>query len=284
MIAAVPTRLDPSARLAELLAGARYEVIPLAGIEEQVVEHVPRDVKLTVTSSPVKGLVPTLELTRSLAAAGYEVVPHLAARLVRDRGHLAEILAQLGELDVRDVFVIGGDADEPAGEFDGAAPLLAAIHDLGHPFDEIGIAGYPERHPLIDDETLRAAMSEKARYATYLTSQICFDSALTLRFIDDVWKRGTQLPILVGIPGVVSRAKLLRVSTRIGIGESMRFLRKHGDFLARFLKPGGFSPDRLLDGLAPALADPDRKLAGFHVFTFNDLRDTEEWRRHKLEL
>ena len=64
----------------------------------------------------------------------------------------------------------------------------------------------------------------------------------------------------------------------------MRFLRKHGDFLARFLKPGGFSPDRLLDGLGPALVDPDRKLAGFHVFTFNDLADTEEWRRRKLGL
>ena len=78
------------------------------------------------------------------------------------------------------------------------------------------------------------------------------------------------------------RAKLVRVSTRIGIGESLRYLRKHGDFVARFLRPGGFSPDRLIEGLAPALVGPERKIAGFHIFTFNDLADTEAWRQRRL--
>ena len=36
------------------------------------------------------------------------------------------------------------------------------------------------------------------------------------------------------------------------------------------------------DGLGPLLTDPERKLAGFHVFTFNDVADTEEWRRRRL--
>ena len=154
--------------------------------------------------------------------------------------------------------------------------------ELGHPFEQVGITGYPESHPLIDDETTIAAMFEKARHATYIASQICFDSRVTVAWIDNVWARGTRLPILVGIPGVVPRAKLVRVSTRIGIGESLRFLRKHGDFVTRFLQPGGFSPDRLIKGLAPALAGPERKVAGFHIFTFNDLADTEAWRQRKL--
>ena len=47
-------------RVADLLRGSRYEVIPLDGIEEQVVEHVPRELTLTVTASPTKGLDPTL--------------------------------------------------------------------------------------------------------------------------------------------------------------------------------------------------------------------------------
>ena len=93
------------------------------------------------------------------------------------------------------------------------------------------------------------------------------------------WTRGTRLPILVGIPGIVPRAKLLRVSTRIGIGESLRYLRKHGDFVTRFLQPGGFNPDRLIKGLAPALATSEQRVGGFHIFTFNDLADTEAWRQ-----
>ena len=78
----------------------------------------------------------------------------------------------------------------------------------------------------------------------------------------------------------MQRAKLLRVSTRIGIGESIRFLRKHGNFVTRFLQPGGFSPDKLISGLP--LDDPGARIAGFHVFTFNDLEDTEAWRRKRL--
>jgi methylenetetrahydrofolate reductase (NADH) len=281
-MAAPSTTAPGPARLAELLEHSRYEVIPLAGVEEKVLEHVPREVTLTVTASPVKGLEPTFELTGALAAHGYSVVPHLSARLVVDDVHLREVVARLAELGVRDVFVVAGDADHPAGAYEGAGALLDAMEEVGHPFEQVGITGYPESHPLIDDETTIAAMFDKARHATYIASQICFDSRVTVEWVNNVWARGTRLPILVGIPGVVPRAKLLRVSTRIGIGESLRYLRKHNDFVTRFMRPGGFSPDRLLDGLAPVLADPERKVGGFHIFTFNELGETEAWRRRKL--
>jgi methylenetetrahydrofolate reductase (NADPH) len=281
-MAAAATQGGAPRTLAELIAHSRYEVIPLAGAEEQVLEHVPRDVTLTVTVSPTKGLDHTLELAGRFAAQGYRVVPHLAARLVVDRAHLAEIVARLTEMGVRDVFVVAGDADQTAGAFEGAAALLDAMAEVGHPFEQIGITGYPESHPLIDDETTIQAMFEKARYATYIASQICFDSRVTVEWVDNVWARGTRLPILIGIPGIVPRAKLMRVSTRIGIGESLRYLRKHNDFVTRFFRPGGFSPDRLIKGLAPVLADPEQKVAGFHIFTFNDLADTEAWRQRKL--
>jgi methylenetetrahydrofolate reductase (NADPH) len=268
-------------RLVELLRGSRYEVLPLDGVEEQVLAHVPRDLTMTVTASPTKGLGPTFALAERLVGHGYEVVPHLSARLIRDAGHLREHVDRLREIGVREVFVVAGDAQEPHGEFEGAVALLEALEGLGHPFERIGITGYPESHPLIDDETTIAAMFAKARHASYIASQVCFDPRVTAQWIENVWARGTRLPIYVGVPGVVSRAKLLRVSTRIGIGDSLRFLRKNGSFASRFLRPGGFSPDPLIEGLGPALRS--EKVAGFHVFTFNDLEDTERWRRMRLE-
>ena len=93
--------------------------------------------------------------------------------------------------------------------------------ELGHPFEQIGITGYPESHPLIDDETTIAAMFEKARHATYIASQICFDSRVTVAWIDNVWTRGTRLPILVGIPGHRSRARSSCASRR-GSGSASR--------------------------------------------------------------
>lgn len=268
-------------RVATLLRRARYEVLPAEGIEELALAHVPRETVLTVTVSPTKGLEPTLDLTARLSAHGYVVVPHLAARLVVDRRHLEEVVSRLAGIGVTDVFVVAGDAPEPAGVYAGAAEMLEAMSEIGHPFREIGIAGYPERHPLIDDETAVAAMSSKARFATYVVSQICFDPAVTAAWVEAVWARGTRLPIHVGIPGAVSRAKLLRISSRIGIGDSLRFLRKNTRVVPRVLSRG-FDPDALVDGLAPALADPEGKVAGFHVFTLNEVAETEQWRRDRL--
>src|SRR5918996_1721784 len=96
--------------LAQLLHNPRFEVLPLDGIEDQVREHLPTDVTVTVTASPKKGLEATLELSERLAGAGYPVVPPLSARLVRDRVHLEEVLARLGAAGIRELFVPAGDA------------------------------------------------------------------------------------------------------------------------------------------------------------------------------
>ena len=265
----------------DLLRASRYEVLPLDGIEEQVLAHVPRDVTVTVTASPTKGLVPTFALVGRLAKQGYRVVPHLSARLVRDGAHLTELVEELSAGGVRDVFVVAGDAEQPHGMFEGATGLLEALAELGSPFESVGITGYPESHPLIDDETTIAAMFEKARHATYIASQVCFDPAVTARWIENVWERGTRLPIYVGIPGIVGRAKLIRISAKIGVNDSLRFLRKNGTFAGRLLRPGGFSPDDLVDGLGEKTL-AGGKVAGFHVFTFNDVADTEAWRRDRI--
>jgi methylenetetrahydrofolate reductase (NADH) len=275
-------RTMTNTRVVELLAHPRYEVLPFGDVEEAVLEHVPVDVTVTVTVSPRKGIEHSLDLAERLTAHGYSVVPHVSARLVRDRGHLREILARVDDIGAHDVFVVAGDADEPAGAFEGAAPLLEAIAELGHRFEQVGITGYPESHPLISDETTIQAMFDKARFATYIVSQICFDPTVTLAWIDRVWNRGTRLPIYVGIPGAVPRTKLMRVSTSIGLGASVRFLRRHRSWLSHAVRPGGFSPDPLIDGLEAGLANPERRIVGFHIFTFNDLADTEHWRQQHV--
>src|SRR5215217_2939162 len=88
---APPAPLD----LAGLLRNARFEVLPLEGIEEQVLAHLPREMKVTDTVSPRRGLGSTLELTERLTAAGYVTEPHISARLVHDRAHLSEVLDRL---------------------------------------------------------------------------------------------------------------------------------------------------------------------------------------------
>lgn len=268
--------------VAERLDHPRYEVLPLDGIEDAVVTHVPRAVTVTVTASPRQGLERTLEVTERIAREGYSVVPHLSARLVRDRAHLQEVLLRLRAAGVNGLFVPAGDAPDPAGEFHGAASLLAAMDELRADFDEIGITGYPESHHLISDEQTIHAMFAKEEMATCVVSQVCFDAGVIADWIAAVRARGTGLPIWIGVPGVVDYTKLVRISMKIGLGESTRFLRAHGGWMSR-LMTRQFKPDTLIRDLAPVCADPAANVAGFHLYTFNEVARTERWRRRTLE-
>ena len=123
-------------------------------------------------------------------------------------------------------------------------------------FDSIGITGYPESHHLISDEETIQAMFAKAPMATHIVSQVCFDAEVISEWIRAVRARGTVLPIWIGLPGEVDRARLLRVSMKMGLGESTRFLRHHGGLVAR-LFARRFTPDA-----AGPRADPVRDRPG----------------------
>jgi methylenetetrahydrofolate reductase (NADPH) len=271
------------ARVAPLLQRPRYEVFPAKSTEETVLEWVPTDLTVTVTASPAKGLDPTLDLTERLTARGYRVVPHVSARLVRDDAHLADIVARLTACGVDDVFVPAGDADPPAGRFDSALALLDRLAELGRPFARVGVTGYPESHPRIDDDITIQAMWDKRQHAAYLVSNLCFDPATLRHWIRRVRARGVTMPMFIGIAGPVDRARLLRMATKAGVAESARFLTGHTEWLLRLGTPTGYNPGRLLERTGATLADPASVVEGLHVFTFNQVRQTEQWRRSLLD-
>jgi methylenetetrahydrofolate reductase (NADPH) len=264
---------------AALLARARFEVIPTSRVEEAVVTELPRGTTVTVTASPTKGLEATVELAERLAGHGYRVVPHLAARSIVDEVQLKEVVARLKDCGVDDVFVPAGDSDPPVGRYESALEVLVALEEMGRPFADVGITGYPETHPRISDDVTIQSMWDKRRHATYIVSNLCFDARVIRRWIARVRARGVTLPLYVGVAGPVDRTRLLDVATKIGVGESARFLTRHAEWFLRLGAPGGYDPNRLLRRLEGAFADPASRVAGLHVFTFNQLRRTEEWRR-----
>ena len=74
-----------------------------------------------------------------------------------------------------------------------------------------------------------------------------------------------------------------QLSGGLGLGESAKFLKKQQSMFWRFFLPGGYSPDRIIEGLAPHIGKPDNHIENFHVFTFNDLGPTERWRQKSLQ-
>lgn len=267
--------------LSRLVERARFEVLPTPSTEDKVLEHLPREREITVTASPGKGLDATLALAERLAGHGYPVVPHLAARMISGRSELAEICDRLTGKGITRVFVPGGDA-EATGDYHDALAVLEDLTVLGRPFTQVGITGYPESHPTISDDLTVQSMWDKRRHATHVVSNLTFDAAVIKGWLRRMRDRGITMPVLLGIPGPVERTKLLAMATRIGVGESTRFLVKHKGALARLAAPGGFTGERFLEQCAPAVTMPDALVEGLHVFTFNQIAETEAWRTDLL--
>jgi len=258
-----------------------FEIIPLKGVEKKV-GSIPPGSDVAITCSPDKGIPATLALTRQLRDSGFTLIPHIAARMVADEAHLRDILGQLDDLGVHRIFVVGGDAERPAGEFDSSLQILNLMSTLDHGIDVIGIGGYPEGHPLIDDLSLLRFLQEKQPFAAYMVTQMCFDPEVIVEWLRAVRNEGVELPVHIGVPGVAERAKLLRMALKIGVGQSARFLKSNLGLVGRMIKPGGYSPDELLLGLAPCFDTPPYTIEGVHFYTFNQIESTERWRAEML--
>lgn len=270
------------AEMRRLLTSARYEVLPTATIEERIVASVPIGHTLTVTASLGKGLPATLELAERLVGHGYRAVPHLAARMISGRGELEEIVARLLENGIDSVFVPAGDADPPAGDYEGSLDLLRDLTAMGRPFASVGVTGYPESHPTIGDDVTVQAMWDKRDHATNLVSNLCFDAGTVSTWVKRVRSRGAAMPLLIGMPGPVERTKLLSMATKIGVSESARFLAKNKSVFARIAAPGGYSPERFIERIAPTTREPASHVEGLHLFTFNQVAETHAWRESML--
>jgi methylenetetrahydrofolate reductase (NADPH) len=269
-----------SEAIRRVLAGAQFEVVPLAGAADAA-SILPAGSTVTVTCSPTRGMEPTLLLAEQLAALGLSVVPHLAARAIRDRGDLADLVARLDAAGIRRVFVIGGDGEVPGAYPDGLS-LLRAMEDLGHRFDDVGIPGYPEGHVLIPAEGLWSALLEKQRHATHVATQLCFHPPAISAWVTEARRQGVSLPILLGLPSPVDLARLLRIAARIGVSDSSRYLRKNRAVVRDVLRRRAFQPDRLLQALSPTLADRGADVRGLHLYTFNQVADAAAWRARWL--
>jgi len=268
--------------VARVLRAPTFELIPLRNAIDQAA-LLPPGANVSVTASPAKGIEATVALSEQLQALGFRAVPHVSARMIRDRAHLVDLIAWLEGAGVDRAFVVGGDAKEPGTYPDGLA-LLREMAEIGHPLGEIGIPGYPQGHPFIADGPLLQALRAKAAFASYLTTQLCFDPAAIGRWITARRSEGIALPVHLGVPGVAEPQRLLAITARIGVADTRRFLAKNVRFVTRLVRSGGFyRPDGLLEGVAPLIADPAAGIVDLHLYTFNAVDATEAWRAAYLD-
>ena len=275
-----PLTADQREALRRLVSSAKYELIPLGSVIAKTGD-LPPGSAVTVTASPSHGIEATFDIAEALRARGHDVTPHLSAHMIRDRAHLQELLERARAAGITNAFVVGGDARDK-GVFHDGVMLLQAIDELGHPFTEIGVPSYPEGHPDIADDVLLAALKEKQKIATSMTTQMCFNPTALTSWLRRMRREGVTLPVHLGVPGVAELTKLMAISARIGVADSARYLKKNKSMVGHLMRGGSFGPDAFLEALAPTLVDRDAHVEALHVFTFNQVANTADWQRRML--
>ena len=270
---------------ASLLETAKLELIPLKNLEPQL-EFLPPGSTVSVTASPTKTLEDTWELSRRLTEMGMTPVPHLAARMINGPEHLQSLIDQLPHLGTSELFLVGGDAPTPFGPFQDSIEVLERILEMDHSITRIGVSSYPDGHAMISNKDLSTALHRKqqllgeSNISGYAATQMCFDPTAVSQWLSAERENGLTLPIHLGLPGAVDTAKLLKIGARLGVGTSLRFLKKNRGTVLKLLAPGGYNPRQLLDPLGPKLSGLG--IEDLHVFTFNQIESTIAWREKLL--
>jgi methylenetetrahydrofolate reductase (NADPH) len=274
------TELGDVAEIVALLRDPVIEIVPLKSADAAVDALPPRS-HVSVTCSPVKGIDATLELSARIASAGHHVTPHIAARMVDSPDHLRRIARRCRVEGIDTLFVIGGDQETPRGPYRDGVEFLDALLQSDHGFTTVGFAAYPDGHALIERGVLREAtlvkqaLVESASVQPFVSTQMCFDPATIRSWLIAERAAGLRAPVHLGLPGVVDRTKLLTMGARLGIGTSLRFLKKNRATVGKLLSPGGFDPMTIIGPLAPSAVDLG--IDAVHLFTFNEVAATAAW-------
>jgi methylenetetrahydrofolate reductase (NADPH) len=215
--------------------------------------------------------------------AGFQPVPHIAARSVPDSAALSGFLARLsGEAAVDRVLVIAGDGARPSGPYATSLDVIESGLLEANGVRAVGIAGHPEGHPAVDNATLDGALLAKRDRAAragldlFVVTQFCFEAAPILEWLARVRKAGIDAPVRIGVAGPATVATLVRFGMRCGIGNSLRSVRMRPNAVGRLLGKSG--PEDLFADLGAGLAAlPGHGATAIHFFPFGGVVETGEF-------
>lgn len=271
-----------SVRLAALLSTASVEISSRGHQLGELHNYFAAGTDVTITFLPGDNYRHNIETAVALRRAGFNPVPHVAAREMASRDALDDFLARArGEAAVSRVLLIAGDVAAAKGPFKSTRDICTSGLIERHGMASVSVAGHPEGHPFLElSDAMQALASwrdwgRQTRTHVDVVTQFCFESAPILQWITELDRRGIYLPVVVGLAGPATPATLTKFALRCGIGNSMRALRGQIGRFGRLLTDTG--PDDVVRGLRAAPVESTASIAGFHLFPFGGLRKTGHW-------
>jgi methylenetetrahydrofolate reductase (NADPH) len=270
--------------LAALLPQASVEVSSRGHQLDELRDNFRPGIDVTITFLPGDNTRHTIETAAALRRAGFNPVPHIAAREIASYQALDDFLARAcGEAGVSRILVVAGDVARARGPFRSSFDIRNSGLIEARGLVAVSIAGHPEGHPYLDPAPALATLKgwrnwgEERRIDVSIVSQFCFESAPILGWIRELDAHGIDVPIIVGLAGPATPATLMKFALRCGVGNSMRAVRSRIGRFGRLLTDAG--PDDVVRGLIAAPVAATAAVAGFHFFPFGGLRKTAHWLR-----
>lgn len=211
-------------------------------------------------------------------------VPHVPARRFHSLAELRNFIEALAtRASVRQVLLIGGDNERPAGPFEATIDVLRTGLLQANGIRTFGVAGHPDGHPLVSPQALEQALVEKLAYATqagmdmYLVTQFLFDATRLFHWRAGFGERALRdIPVDVGLPGLARATTLLRFAAECGVATSLGMLTKNAARAFRLATT--FSPEESLIELADGLYEGGKpRFRSVHFFPFGSFERTSAW-------
>jgi methylenetetrahydrofolate reductase (NADPH) len=253
------------------------------GHAQDAARLLPRGTEVLIPWLPDSTPTQMVRAAATLRDAGLCPVPHIAARRMASAAQTKALFQDLVKnAGVHSVLLIAGDIERPAGPFDSALSLLRTGQAESAGIRSIGIAGYPEGHPLIEAAVLQQHLIQKLECLRtrglhgFVVTQFCFEAQAVLRWLAALRNDGIAAPVRIGVAGPTRLRKLLAMGLRCGIGNSLRALKGKAGAINALLSTHG--PEELIaelargEALAPSVAD-----LSLHLFAFGGAEVTARW-------
>lgn len=222
-----------------------------------------------------------LAAARTVRELGFAPMPHVSARRVPSRAALERFIVRaVSEAGAERCLLIAGDLSTPAGPFADSASIIATgiLERAG--IKSVGIGGHPEGHPAMGDAQRWQVLAHKCQaieargMAPMIVTQFAFDADLVLAWLHALRGHGISHPVLLGVPGPASIARLVRYATMCGVGASTSMLARYGISIGRLLGTAG--PEVFVDRLMQGLRDDDGPVSP-HIFPFGGVAPSLDW-------
>lgn len=249
------------------LDNVRVEVVPSRGILPQLLSELPPPANLSVTALPRHDISHVIDTAVALSSEGYAVTAHLPARAYSGADQLRIDLGRLIDGGVSDLLIVSGDASMSRA-YPSSLELAQDVTMLSPGTFTIGVAGYPQGHPL--NGSSLDSLKVKQPHADSLVTQMCFDPQAVVGYANRLNSEGVTLPVWLGTPGPVSRIRLIRLAAKVGVSTSLSLASKTQGMAQGLLSSSRFDPLPFISSVANHAPAAGARFHGVHLFSFND--------------